>query len=125
MDDWYIAMTRSRRKQAWRAAVLRRDGNTCHVCTGEFTETRPATLDHMLELAAGGSNHISNLTLAHRACNNHRSNKPEHVIVHFREVVNKTKLNRIDVWEDDGGFVSAGNLMIRNWRLRNNYDNDR
>lgn len=96
---------------------MQRDGNSCHVCTAPFTEDNPATLDHLLELANGGRNHLSNLALAHAKCNRHRSNRPGWVEQQLRTVVNQTKRNGLERWEDDGGYVPAGHLgMRRNWQ---------
>jgi 5-methylcytosine-specific restriction endonuclease McrA len=41
----------------------------CCYCGGPFTKDSQATLDHVIALAAGGSNELSNLTLAHGPCN--------------------------------------------------------
>jgi 5-methylcytosine-specific restriction endonuclease McrA len=38
-------------------------------CDHPFTEDRPATLEHLLSIAHGGNNHLSNLALAHGECN--------------------------------------------------------
>ena len=62
-----------------RRFVRRRDGDLCHVCgrpaLDGMSDYNPmqATLDHVVEHAAGGSNDVSNLKLAHRRCNEQRS----------------------------------------------------
>lgn len=62
-----------------RAFVRRRDGDLCHVCGMSVLDGLPAfdpqqaTLDHVVEHAAGGSNDVANLRLAHRVCNERRS----------------------------------------------------
>ena len=62
-----------------RAFVRRRDGRLCHVCGKPVLDGLPAfdpqqaTLDHVVEHAAGGSNDVGNLRLAHRVCNEQRS----------------------------------------------------
>lgn len=62
-----------------RAFVRRRDGHLCHVCRKPVLDGLPAfdpqqaTLDHVVEHAAGGSNDVGNLRLAHRVCNEQRS----------------------------------------------------
>ena len=65
------------------AQLRKRDGDVCWLC-GEpidFSLPRPAdarldpgapTLDHVIPRWKGGSNKVSNLKLAHFACNNRR-----------------------------------------------------
>lgn len=50
------------RDPEYRAAVR---GGLCHLCG----EPDADTLDHVIPLIAGGTNHYSNLRPAHRACN--------------------------------------------------------
>lgn len=66
----------SKRRRAQRLALLERDGPTCQICQRPFTETDLPTIDHIIEQSRGGSNRIENLRLAHRKCNDFRSNKP-------------------------------------------------
>lgn len=77
----------SYRRRAARAFLRKRDGEACWLC-GErmlFQEDnlsgyipahdpRDATIDHVVERCNGGSNAYENLRLAHRECNNMRSN---------------------------------------------------
>lgn len=75
-----------------RSALGERDNWTCHVCNlpvdqdpERFGQPRPlaATIDHLIELAAGGTHTWDNVALAHRACNIersvHRSKQPRAV----------------------------------------------
>lgn len=53
-------------------AVLRiahRDGYRCHVCGQPQRIHDPWEVDHDIALSRGGTNHESNLRLAHRSCN--------------------------------------------------------
>lgn len=53
-----------------RAAVLRvleRDGGNCFFCGNPLADD--VTLEHLVPIAHGGPNHISNLVCAHAACN--------------------------------------------------------
>lgn len=53
-----------------RAAVLRvleRDGSNCFFCGDPMGDD--TTIEHLIPLAHGGPNHISNLVCAHAACN--------------------------------------------------------
>lgn len=70
--------TRSRYKAKFRQ-VVERDGWTCWICGWAIDPEAPqndagqASLDHVVELARGGSNAVENLRLAHRYCNESRS----------------------------------------------------
>lgn len=44
----------------------------CHWCGGEFTTDDPATCDHIIPKARGGTNDEQNLVAAHRSCNSRR-----------------------------------------------------
>lgn len=69
-------MSRTRKRlegPARRAAVKRlieRDGNLCVYCLTPFTNNLPPTVDHVIPLAACGSNDDNNLVLACAPCNN-------------------------------------------------------
>jgi 5-methylcytosine-specific restriction endonuclease McrA len=42
---------------------------SCHVCRKRFTKSNPATLDHVIPLAKGGTHDVTNLAAAHGLCN--------------------------------------------------------
>lgn len=74
-----------RRDKATVAALISRDGSTCFFCGGELADD--ITVEHLVAIAHGGPNHISNLYLAHGPCNNaagHYS-APEKVALAIRE----------------------------------------
>lgn len=48
-------------------ALLKRDGDDCFFCGHELGDD--ITVEHLVAIAHGGPNHISNLFLAHRQCN--------------------------------------------------------
>jgi 5-methylcytosine-specific restriction enzyme A len=58
----------------WRkvSAQVTAGATACHWCEGEFTEADPATADHLVPLARGGTNDLANLVPAHRTCNSRR-----------------------------------------------------
>lgn len=57
-----------RRKAAGTVNRLReRDGDNCFFCRKPLADE--VTIEHLIALAHGGPNHISNLFLAHRECN--------------------------------------------------------
>lgn len=45
----------------------------CHWCGGTFTRDDPATCDHVIPKARGGTNDEQNLVAAHRSCNSRRA----------------------------------------------------
>lgn len=58
-----------------RRYIMERDEWSCHICDGRISKRLQsphpdsATIDHLLPLAAGGTNEIDNLAAAHRRCN--------------------------------------------------------
>lgn len=48
--------------------LLERDGDRCFYCFGH-TSDADRSVEHLVPVAHGGPNHISNLVLAHGACN--------------------------------------------------------
>ena len=67
------------------AKLLERDGNCCFYCGVEFSEAIPPTLEHILSVTHGGTNHIANLCLCCEPCNVAAGNLP---------IVDKIKLRR-------------------------------
>ncbi|WAL81342.1 HNH endonuclease [Pandoraea sp. XJJ-1] len=66
---WSAGARTARRKMSpIVATLLERDGDRCFYCNGHTTET-DRTVEHLVAAAHGGPNHISNLVLAHAACN--------------------------------------------------------
>jgi hypothetical protein len=49
-------------------ALIKRDGDACFYC-GASTSEDDRSLEHLVSIAHGGPNHLSNLVLAHRKCN--------------------------------------------------------
>jgi hypothetical protein len=66
-------------------AIRKRDGDGCFYCPHPFTEERPATIEHILALALGGSHHIGNLALAHAECNLMAGSMPVMEKIRLRE----------------------------------------
>lgn len=48
--------------------LIGRDGRRCFYC-GQVLPTGYETIEHLVPATAGGPNHLANLVLAHRACN--------------------------------------------------------
>ncbi|HTY66608.1 MAG TPA: HNH endonuclease [Alphaproteobacteria bacterium] len=61
--------------RANRRKVYERDGYTCRYC-GTPVAPYTATLDHLVPVAAGGSNGIDNLVTACLSCNTRKGRKP-------------------------------------------------
>lgn len=51
---------------------LWRLGHYCGICKEPIDSIHEATVDHVIPLARGGSNHFDNLQLAHQHCNSER-----------------------------------------------------
>jgi len=49
--------------------LIARDGPTCAICGQDLTPAE-ATIEHLLDRNFGGTDHIANLTIAHKSCNN-------------------------------------------------------
>ena len=49
--------------------LIQRDGDFCFICGKNFGKKEKRTIDHWVPLSKGGSWNISNLRLAHKACN--------------------------------------------------------
>ena len=52
-----------------RAAVIRRDDLVCGICKGAIDEMEAIHIDHIVPVAKGGSDDLSNLQSAHALCN--------------------------------------------------------
>ena len=61
----------------WRkiSAEVIAEATVCHWCSGPFTADDPATADHLVPKARGGTNDKSNLVGAHRSCNSSRGGR--------------------------------------------------
>ena len=63
-------------------AIIRRGEPACHICGGAIdftlphTEPRSFVVDHVIPLARGGEDKISNKAAAHRQCNRAKGDKP-------------------------------------------------
>lgn len=68
-ERWRASKRRQGKRTAHRIATLfERDGTGCFYCRCELTE-ETATLEHVIPLARGGTNHLSNMVLACGPCN--------------------------------------------------------
>jgi len=48
--------------------LISRDGDDCFYC-GEDMPDDDMSIEHLISITCGGGNHLSNLSLAHKACN--------------------------------------------------------
>ena len=62
-----VAVKRAPRRPKEVSALLQRDGDKCFLCG--FPLDDDATIEHLVPLAHGGPNHLSNMALAHERCN--------------------------------------------------------
>lgn len=59
---------------AWAVLLIaERDSWTCHVCGQGYLTHETWEVDHDQPLAKGGTNHLSNLRLAHKSCNREKA----------------------------------------------------
>lgn len=63
----------SKSRNAKLRLILSRDGNRCSICSLRVP-THERSLEHKIPKSLGGSDDTSNLTLAHKACNQIKSN---------------------------------------------------
>ncbi len=65
--------------------IRKRDGDLCFFCQREVSE-EDESKEHLVSLAHGGPNHISNLFLAHKTCNTEAGHlsAPEKIATHVR-----------------------------------------
>jgi hypothetical protein len=62
----------TKRRRTKKDRLIKRHGLTCCWCSEALT-SETATIEHLIPLSQGGSNHISNLRLACYPCNNGRN----------------------------------------------------
>lgn len=62
-----VAVRGRRRDRATVAALILRDGGDCFFCGRALGDD--ITVEHLVAIAHGGPNHVSNLYLAHALCN--------------------------------------------------------
>lgn len=60
-----MAVERERRHQKHRQKVMAKHKGICHLCEGPYADT----IDHVVPVALGGSDHPDNLRPAHTSCN--------------------------------------------------------
>ena len=58
-----------------RNAIIQRDGTECFFCRKQIPEME-MTVEHLLSKQNGGSDHMDNLALAHKFCNQKAGNLP-------------------------------------------------
>jgi phytoene dehydrogenase-like protein len=62
-------------RKSKRDRIVARDGQNCHLC-GRYVELDDITLDHVIPRVWGGTQGIDNLRVAHKWCNEWRSDAP-------------------------------------------------
>ena len=60
-------------RHALKATLKQRDGDSCGICGRPLDYDE--TIDHIIEQADGGTDHISNLRVTHGRCNNARGSR--------------------------------------------------
>jgi 5-methylcytosine-specific restriction endonuclease McrA len=76
-----LPLSRTAREKPTKAAIYRRDNNTCQYCGS----TRNLTIDHVIPRCKGGGDQWENVALACSACNTRKGSKtPEQVGLKLR-----------------------------------------
>lgn len=57
------------------AALVMRDGSACYICGQDGDLHDPWQVEHVKPRAAGGSDELENLALAHASCNRAKGTK--------------------------------------------------
>lgn len=55
--------------------ILLRKSNLCGICGLAIENMKDATIDHIIPLSKGGVHGVSNMQIAHDACNQRKGNK--------------------------------------------------
>lgn len=77
----YTPISRRAKEKPTKAAIYRRDNNTCQYCGS----TRSLTIDHVIPRSRGGDSSWTNVTLACSTCNTRKGSKtPEQVGLKLR-----------------------------------------
>lgn len=73
---WKGAPIKMKRKSYRRQKgfLIDRDGDKCFFCGKLLSDD--ITVEHLISLSSGGKNELSNMVLAHEACNQKAGNKP-------------------------------------------------
>lgn len=76
--------------------LARKYGPVCHLCSNPFSQKpgEEMTIDHVIPLARGGTDHVNNLRLAHKKCNNKRGILPIHLFQQWRALRKYTSLKK-------------------------------
>lgn len=80
-DEGVLAPTKkpapitSQRRRTIREALRKRDGDCCWYCGG-LLESAESNIEHLISRSDGGTNALSNLVMAHTACNTKAGNLP-------------------------------------------------
>lgn len=69
------------RKRLLREVLFKEQSGKCALCGSKIAAAQRGTLDHKQPLAHGGSNHITNLQLVHRRCNNRKGHEWEDIMI--------------------------------------------
>lgn len=89
--------------------IRKRDGDDCFAC-GFVVSLEEESIDHLVEVTAGGPNHLSNLVLMHIVCNQASAgmSAPEKVRMHV-----EWKLARVAIGEVHNPVRPARGLVVQ------------
>lgn len=80
--DVVLGLAKRKEKEWALRTLIQKHGGLCAICRNQVSlkenDPREATIDHIIPISKGGSDHITNLQLACRECNGNKgSSSPE------------------------------------------------
>ena len=90
--------------------VYRRFNARCLYCR-KYLERDKASLEHLIPLSKGGTNHKDNLALACKACNSHRGNSD--VAAYICERAKTTPSQALKAVSEANGFGAVLRRLLR------------
>lgn len=92
-NTWTIESNGMKKKKKAIAAIIERDGQNCFYCSCKLHKPNSGllptmTIEHLLSVADGGNNNVSNLVLACKPCNTAVADSPIIEKVKYREAMN-------------------------------------
>lgn len=104
------AVRKGRRETVYKMLARQHDGVVPCFCCGRHVTDEEATLEHIVEKAAGGTDEMENLSISHEPCNQERSNP--HMAVDYGAVSDQLKAAGIDVTAEFCTLTNGQRLVL-------------
>lgn len=82
--DRYRHILTKRNRPAILQQLIERDGSSCRYCGIHCESEDNLTIEHLIPKSRGGSNHLKNLAITCKACNNHKGSLDDDEYRQFR-----------------------------------------